>query len=114
MHLFYGDYLTWSFPKIEVYPPNPAVLDGILHYEATIVGDPPHSRKPPHNNWLVVSPPLKNMKVNWDDEIPNRWKNISHVPVTTNQKIAQFQIAQVSCLRLKIQDDAPKEPSQGM
>ena len=35
--------------------------------------------------WLVVSYPLKNMKVNWDDEIPNIWENKSHVPVTTNQ-----------------------------
>ena len=25
------------------------------------------------------------MKVNWDDDIPNIWKNNSHVPVTTNQ-----------------------------
>ena len=25
--------------------------------------------------WLVVSTPLKNMNVNWDDEIPNIWKN---------------------------------------
>ena len=30
--------------------------------------------------WLVVSTPLKNMKVSWDDEIP-RWKSHkSHVP----------------------------------
>ena len=25
--------------------------------------------------WLVVWTPLKNMKVNWDDDIPNIWKN---------------------------------------
>ena len=25
-------------------------------------------------DWLVVSIPLKNMKVNWDDEIPNIWR----------------------------------------
>ena len=25
--------------------------------------------------WLVVSTPLKNMKVSWDDDIPNIWKN---------------------------------------
>ena len=31
-------------------------------------------------NWLVVSTPLKNMKVSWDYEIPNIWKNKSHVP----------------------------------
>ena len=30
--------------------------------------------------WLVVSNPLKNMNVNWDDEIPNIWENKSHVP----------------------------------
>ena len=29
--------------------------------------------------WLVVSTPLKNMKVSWDDEIPNIWK-IKNVP----------------------------------
>ena len=31
--------------------------------------------------WLVVEPtPLKNLKVNWDDELPNIWKNKNHVP----------------------------------
>ena len=30
--------------------------------------------------WLVVSTPLKNIKVSWDDEIPNRWKNNPNVP----------------------------------
>ena len=31
--------------------------------------------------WLVVSIPLKNMKVSWDDDIPNIWKVIkNHVP----------------------------------
>jgi len=29
--------------------------------------------------WLVVSTPLKNMKVSWDDVIPNLWK-IKDVP----------------------------------
>ena len=32
--------------------------------------------------WLVVSTHLKNMKVNWDDEIPNVWKSMFQ---TTNQ-----------------------------
>ena len=40
--------------------------------------------------WLVVSSPLKNMKVNWDDDIPNLYlkkcKNEIYVPVTTNQQ----------------------------
>ena len=31
-------------------------------------------------NWLVVSIPLKNLKVSWDDDIPNIWKNKIHVP----------------------------------
>ena len=30
--------------------------------------------------WLVVSTPVKNMKVSWDDEIPNLWENNIHVP----------------------------------
>ena len=31
-------------------------------------------------DWLVVSTPLKNMKVSWDDESPNIWKRKIHVP----------------------------------
>ena len=33
-------------------------------------------------NHLVggIPTPLKHMKVNWDDEIPNIWENKSHVP----------------------------------
>jgi hypothetical protein len=31
-------------------------------------------------NWLVVSIPLKNLKVSWDDDVLNRWKNKSNVP----------------------------------
>ena len=35
--------------------------------------------------WLVVYPPtpLKNMKVSWDGELPNRWKN--NIPVPNDQ-----------------------------
>ena len=29
--------------------------------------------------------PSENMKVNWDDDIINKWENKSYVPVTTNQ-----------------------------
>ena len=34
------------------------------------------------NGWLVggIPTPLKNIKVSWDDEIPNIWKNKFHVP----------------------------------
>jgi hypothetical protein len=35
--------------------------------------------------WLVVSIPLKNMIVSWDDEIPNLWKVIKAMFQTTNQ-----------------------------
>ena len=35
--------------------------------------------------WLVVSTPLKNMKVSWDDDIPNIWKVIKVMFQTTNQ-----------------------------
>ena len=27
-----------------------------------------------------IPTPLKHMKVNWDDDIPNIWENKSHVP----------------------------------
>ena len=30
--------------------------------------------------WLVVWTPLKNMNVNWDDEIPNIWENKKRQP----------------------------------
>ena len=36
-----------------------------------------------NNHYLLVggwATPLKNMKVSWDDDIPNIWKNIIHVP----------------------------------
>ena len=35
--------------------------------------------------WLVLSTPLKNMKVSWDDEIPNIWKVIKTMFQTTSQ-----------------------------
>ena len=47
---------------------------------------------PRHANilWLVVSTPLKNMKVNWDAEIPNIWKKkSSHVP--NHQPVLNFK-----------------------
>jgi hypothetical protein len=37
-------------------------------------------QRAPNLNWLAVSTPLKNMTVTWDDDIPNLWKNKSHVP----------------------------------
>ena len=37
--------------------------------------------------WLVVSTPLKNMKVSWDDDIPNIWK-IYKMFQTTNQNMS--------------------------
>ena len=40
------------------------------------------------NIWLVVwATPLKNMNVNWDDEIPNIWENKVHGNQTTNQSL---------------------------
>ena len=48
---------------------------GCVYMAATLAS--PQNNK----NWLVVEPtPLKNMKVSWDDEIPNIWKNKIHVP----------------------------------
>ena len=39
----------------------------------------------PNNSWLVVSTPLKTMKVSWGDKIPNIWKVIKFMFQTTNQ-----------------------------
>ena len=41
--------------------------------------------------WLVVDgvpTPLKNMKVNWEDDIPKIWENTSHVP--KHQPVCRF------------------------
>ena len=29
-----------------------------------------------YSGWWGLPTPLKNMKVNWDDELPNIWKNM--------------------------------------
>ena len=38
-----------------------------------------------YTGWWLSHPSEKYELVNWDDDIPNIWKNNSHVPVTTNQ-----------------------------
>ena len=42
-------------------------------------------QKKQFQHWLVVLTILKNMKVNWDDDIPNTWKVIKAMFQTTNQ-----------------------------
>ena len=44
--------------------------------------------------WLVVWTPLKNMKVSWDDEIPNIWEHRIHgnKPPTSNLMVLYFSI----------------------
>ena len=37
--------------------------------------------------WLVVSTPLKNLKVSWDDDIPNIWKVIKFMFQTTLNRV---------------------------
>ena len=37
--------------------------------------------------WLVVSSPLKNLKVSWDDDIPNIWKVIKFMFQTTLNRV---------------------------
>jgi hypothetical protein len=32
------------------------------------------------SGWWFQPTPLKNMKVSWDDDIPNKWKHKIHVP----------------------------------
>ena len=55
-----------------------------------------------YQNWLVVSTPLKNMKVSWDYEIPNRWKVIKfHGSKPPTRKLS-------SCLRNRSSDSRTK------
>ena len=64
----------------------------IRPYKTIFSGDLPLHRPiqvPEMVNQLVVSTHLKNNQVNWDDDIPNIWKNKIHVPVTTNQSMIQ-------------------------
>ena len=46
------------------------------------------------SGWWGQSTPLRNMEVNWDDELANIWKNTSHVPnhqpVFLNQQLSQL------------------------
>ena len=47
--------------------------------------------KTPQKNWLVVSTPQKNMKVSWDDDIPNIWGKIKiYVPNHQPEKVTCF------------------------
>ena len=56
--------------------------------------------------WLVggIPTPLKNMKVSWDDDIPNIWKVIKFMFQTTNQIIyiyiyTHYTPIQLLCLK---------------
>jgi hypothetical protein len=43
--------------------------------------------------WLVVEPtPLKNMKVSWDDEIPNIWEKKKNTNVPNHQPIVNSPV----------------------
>ena len=39
-----------------------------------------------------IPTPLKNMKVSWDDDIPNIWKNKGHVPNIPNHQPVHIYI----------------------
>ena len=47
------------------------------------------------NNWLVVSTRLKNMKVSWDDEIPNIWKIKFRFQSTNQISYSSLQLGHV-------------------
>ena len=54
-----------------------------------------------HISWLVVWPPMKNMKVNWDDYQPNRWENKidvpNHQPVIHRKRLCPNILASSRC-----------------
>ena len=60
--------------------------------------------------WLVVSTPLKNMRVSWDHEIPNIWKKTSHVPNHQPDKnpIIPFQNPKQTFAKTSQQDMEPR------
>ena len=39
----------------------------------------------PIYSWMLVSTHLKNISVDWDDDIPNIWENLENYPASTNQ-----------------------------
>ena len=53
-------------------------------------------------SWLVASTPLKNIKVSWDDEVPNTWKK-KKMFQTTNQSIfsSAFPICEAAAPALR-------------
>ena len=62
----------------------------------------------PESGWWFLATPLKNMKVSWDDEIPNIWENKIDGNQTTNQWIKVNTRNDHSCLvtnRLTTTDD---------
>ena len=52
-------------------------------------------KHPKKLTWLVVSTPLKNTKVSWDNQIPKIWKNKSHVP--NHQPVTLLRPKKTSC-----------------
>ena len=63
--------------------------------------------------WLVVSTPLKNMKVSWGDEIPNIRK-INHMFQTTNQLLVFAKLTSSQMLTLYEVDFDDAESSRGL
>ena len=55
----------------------------------------------PLSGWWLTYPPEKYMKVSWDDDIPNIWKNKSHVP-NHQPDLLLFQILTIINHRLTI------------
>jgi hypothetical protein len=54
--------------------------------------------KYPHLIWLVVSTPLKNMKVSWDYNIPNIWEFIKFMFQTNHQPVMMTLLSKTSAL----------------
>ena len=64
--------------------------------------------------WLVVWIPLKHMKINWDDEIPNIWQNRkwqpNHQPVDIRYPIYFEGFLTCWCRHRYSKDDSPHHP----
>jgi len=84
-------YNTWITSHVQLgirtKPSRRTAHEMLVRHQAILARDVLHalhdlviissSHKNMHHdhNWLAVSTPLKNMKVIWDDDIPNIWKN---------------------------------------
>ena len=71
---------NWSIKKNQCLDTRKEDISKLSSREIHQLENQNKTTRPAIRIWLVVSTPLKNDVVKWDDEIPNIWKHESHVP----------------------------------